>query len=108
MTLREQFAQLVPGHVPVFGEPHRTDTGVTVITVTSPGGWLRPDRPLGILVIADGEPTFVPTADDTRVARLGIAVGLVAATFGAAAVLRRPPWPDLSAKGLAALHSCDS
>jgi hypothetical protein len=73
----------------IFGEPHETPDGTTVITVTSPPG---------VFAIRDGQAKFEPAVDATRVALLAIGTGLVAATLGTLAVLRRPPWPDLSGR----------
>ncbi|MEV7097559.1 hypothetical protein AB0M80_32380 [Amycolatopsis sp. NPDC051045] len=36
-----------------------------------------------------------PAVDATRIALLAVGIGLVSATLGGLAVLRRPPWPDL-------------
>ncbi len=71
---------------PLFGEPYETQDGTTVIPVS---------RPVGVFAIRDGQAKWEPAVDATRVALLGIGVGLVAATLGGLAVLHRPPWPDL-------------
>jgi hypothetical protein len=73
-----------------YGEPFQTPDGATVITVSRTGG-----RPLGVLVIKDGSVSWEPVVDVTRIALIGVLTGLVAATFATAAMLRRPPWPDL-------------
>jgi hypothetical protein len=52
-------------------------------------------RPPGMFAIREGQAKWEPAVDATRVALLAIGTGLVAATIGALAVLRRPPWPDL-------------
>ncbi|MDQ7806427.1 hypothetical protein Q5425_22020 [Amycolatopsis sp. A133] len=70
----------------LFGDPHETPDGTTVITVS---------RPAGVFVIRDGQAKWEPAVDATRVAVLAVTTGLVAATLGALAVLHRPPWPDL-------------
>lgn len=70
----------------LFGEPHETSDGTTVITVSSPPG---------VFVIREGAAKWEPAVDATRVAVLAVSTGLVAATLGALAVLHRPPWPDL-------------
>lgn len=70
----------------VFGEPYETADGTTVITVTNPPG---------VFAIREGQVKFEPAVDATRVALLAVGTGLVAATLGTLAVLRRPPWPDL-------------
>ena len=82
----------------VFGDPYVTPDGATVIPVSKVRH--RPDgrshsRPLGIFVVKDGKPTWVPAVDNTRIALLGELIGLVAATLATAAMVRRPPWPDV-------------
>lgn len=83
----------------VFGDPYLTPDGATVIPVSKVRH--RPDcgrtssRPLGIFVVKDGKPTWVPAVDNTRIALLGELIGLVAATLATAAMVRRPPWPDV-------------
>lgn len=81
----------------VYGEPFETADGSTVIPVARVGGLRRSTvTPVGVFVIHGGEVTWSPALDHTRVALLGSTIGLVAAIIGALAVLRRPPWPDLS------------
>lgn len=82
-----------PGSSP-YGEPYQTPDGSTVITVTRNTGRAGA-RPLGVIVIKDGNASWVPTLDSSRIAYLGLLTGLVAAAFSTAAVLRRPPWPDV-------------
>lgn len=72
---------------PLFGEPYETQDGTTVIPVS---------RPVGVFAIREGEVKWEPAVDATRVALLAVTTGLVAATLGTLAVLRRPPWPDVS------------
>ncbi|KLI07016.1 hypothetical protein ACT17_05100 [Mycolicibacterium conceptionense] len=79
----------------VFGEPYVTPDGATVIPVSRVSHRPGNSRPLGIFVVKDGEPTWVPAVDHTRIALLGELIGLVAATLATAAMLRRPPWPDV-------------
>jgi hypothetical protein len=52
-------------------------------------------KPVGVFVIKDGSPIWSPAADGTRIAMMGILVGLVAASMAGIAMVRRPPWPDL-------------
>ncbi|KWX20956.1 hypothetical protein AFM11_28220 [Mycolicibacterium wolinskyi] len=84
----------------VFGDPHQTPDGSTVIPVSKVRR--RADgrvsaRPLGVFVIRGGKSTWVPAVDTTRIALLGEFIGLVAATLATAAMVRRPPWPDVRA-----------
>jgi hypothetical protein len=70
----------------VFGEPYETPGGATVIPVHSP---------VGVFVIHGGDVQWEPAVDTTRVLLIGAMTGLMAATLGTLAVLRKPPWPDV-------------
>ena len=107
MKLRDALDSIVPdpaaGHV--YGQPYETANGVTVVPVARVRGRTRPGaqdtdllltaRPVGVFVIKEGEATWVPAFDSTRIALVGAMTGLIAATFGTLAMVRRPPWPDL-------------
>ena len=73
-----------PGRV--YGQPYETADGTTVVPVV---------RPVGVFVVKDGDAKWLPAVDATRVALMGILVGLVSATLAGVAMVRRPPWPDL-------------
>jgi hypothetical protein len=74
----------------VYGQPYQTADGTTIVPVIrSKGG------ALGIFVIKDGSSRWEPAVDATRIALLGITVGLVSAFLAGLAMVRRPPWPDL-------------
>ncbi|WP_068280647.1 hypothetical protein [Aldersonia kunmingensis] len=104
MTEHEQFdLPAVAGDSAVFGVPFRTPDGVTIIPVTRPAGWFRPARPLGIFVIDDGKAadekaTWHAVTDDTALATFGTFVGLAATVLSLIAVVRRPPWPDVTVR----------
>ena len=70
----------------VFGQQYETSDGATVIAVS---------KPVGVFVVKDGKPTWAPATDDTRIALMGILVGLIATLLAGVAMVRRPPWPDL-------------
>jgi hypothetical protein len=70
----------------VFGQQYETPDGATVIPVA---------RPVGVFVVKDGKPIWSPATDDTRIALMGILVGLTATLLAGVALVRRPPWPDL-------------
>src|ERR1700710_2507071 len=70
----------------VFGERYQTPDGATVIPVS---------KPVGVFVIKDGKPVWSPAMDGTRIAMMGVLVGLVSAILAGIAMVRRPPWPDL-------------
>ncbi|MFD0361446.1 hypothetical protein ACFQZZ_08295 [Nocardia sp. GCM10030253] len=81
----------------VYGAPYETAEGTTVITVTRIGGIVRPTaRPVGVFSVHDGKTSWTPAVDGTRIALLGETIGLLSAVIATLAVLRRPPWPDLS------------
>lgn len=79
-----------------YGQPYETSDGTTVITVTRTGGLLHSARPVGAFVVHDGEVSWTPAVDATRIALMGELIGLLAAVIATLAILRRPPWPDLS------------
>ena len=86
----------------VYGEPYRTADGGTVITVAKARGGTV--TPVGVFVVHAGTASWVPAVDVNRVALIGVTTGLIAAVLGSLAVLRRPPWPDLSATSSAWLR----
>jgi hypothetical protein len=82
----------------VYSPPQQTTDGSTVITVSrvrSRGGSVSAS-PVGVFVIHDGKPTWEPAVDAGRIALVGVLTGLVAAAFATAAMIKRPPWPDIS------------
>ncbi|BBX24345.1 hypothetical protein MTER_37560 [Mycolicibacter terrae] len=88
----------------VYGEPHQTPDGATVITaarIQAAGrdGAAVTATPLGVVVIRGDRAKWVPTVDADRIALVGVITGLVSAVIASLAVLRRPPWPDLRAGG---------
>jgi hypothetical protein len=88
----------------VYGEPYQTPDGATIITVTKVrtrgrSGEAGEDlvaAPIGIFMLRGEEARWVAAVDTDRVALIGVITGFVAAVIGTLAVLRRPPWPDLS------------
>ena len=83
----------------VYGEPYQTADGGTVIPVAKVRAGTS--TPMGLFVIYGGTARWVPAVDNNRIALIGIITGLISATIGTLAVLRRPPWPDLSATSAA-------
>jgi hypothetical protein len=79
----------------VYGEPYRMADGGTVITVAKVRAGTA--TPVGVFVIHGGEARWVAAVDGNRVALIGVITGLIAAVLASIAVVRRPPWPDLSA-----------
>jgi hypothetical protein len=74
----------------VYGQPYQTADGTTIVPVARVRGGA-----LGIFVIRDGTSKWEPAVDATRIAVLGVLVGLVSAALAGVAMVRRPPWPDL-------------
>ena len=70
----------------VFGEHYEMADGSIAIPVT---------KPVGVFVVKDGKPVWEPAVDATRIAMLGILVGLASATLAGIAMVRRPPWPEM-------------
>jgi hypothetical protein len=99
MTVRARLAQVPTGTVGsrVFGEPFETPEGTTIIPVSRVSDRFgRSATAVGVFVIHDGKVSWQAAVDDTRIALLGELIGLAAAVLGTLAVVRRPPWPDLS------------
>ncbi len=86
----------------VFGEPYQTTGGATVIPVSRVRDGSA--TPVGVFVIQGGSARWVGALNSDRLALIGVVTGLIAAVLGSAAVLRRPPWPDLSATSAAWSH----
>ncbi len=92
----------VPATAPrgvVFGDPHVTPDGTTVIPVSR----VRRRRTgedrvsaIGVYTVRDGEASWCPAVDADRIALIGVTTGLIAATLASLAVLRQPPWPALA------------
>jgi hypothetical protein len=108
VKLRDALDSIVPdlAAAQVYGQPYETVDGVTILPVARVRGKTKPGtadadvrlsaKPVGVFVIKDGEATWVPAVDQTRIALFGELIGLVAATLATAAMVRRPPWPDLT------------
>lgn len=87
----------------IFGEPYDAGNGAVVITVarrTWPG---RSEHPIGIYTVRSDSTTWTPASDGDRIALVGVCTGLVAALIGTLAVLRRPPWPEMTERTMIAL-----
>jgi len=83
----------------VYGEPHQTADGATVITAARVSGDDAgvTATPLGVMVIRGDHAKWVAAVDADRIALIGVLTGLLSAVIASLAVLRRPPWPDLRA-----------
>jgi len=83
----------------VYGEPYRMADGGTVITVAKVRA--GNSTPVGVFVVHEGTARWVPAVDANRIALIGVMTGLLCGVLASVAVLRRPPWPDLSANSAA-------
>ncbi|HEY6856080.1 MAG TPA: hypothetical protein VI194_07685 [Mycobacterium sp.] len=83
----------------VYGEPYRTADGGTVVTVAKVRAGTA--TPMGLFVVHGGTARWVPAVDTDRIALIGVITGLISAVIASLALLRRPPWPDLSAMSAA-------
>jgi hypothetical protein len=79
----------------VYGDPYRTADGGTVITVAKIHDGTA--TPVGVFVVHGGTARWVPAIDTNRIALIGVITGLISAVIASIALVRRPPWPDLSA-----------
>jgi hypothetical protein len=86
----------------VYGEPYRMADGGTVITVAKVRA--GNSTPVGVFVVHDGTARWVPVVDANRIALIGVITGLISAVLASVAMVRRPPWPDLSANSAAWQH----
>lgn len=86
----------------VYGEPYRMADGGTVITVAKVRGGTS--TPVGVFVVHGGTARWVPAVDANRIALIGVLTGLISAALVCVAMVRRPPWPDLSANSAAWQH----
>lgn len=75
-----------PSTPSAFGQHYQTPDGATIIPVA---------KPVGVFVVKEGKPRWSPATDSTRIALMGILIGLVSATLAGVAMVRRPPWPDV-------------
>ncbi|MEC3913708.1 hypothetical protein [Nocardia sp. CDC160] len=95
MTLRDRLNELpAMGSTLVYGEPHQTSEGTTIITVAAVNPW-RGSRPVGVFVVHGGEVKWEAAVDASRIALVGVLTGLIAATLGTIAVIKQPPWPNM-------------
>jgi hypothetical protein len=83
----------------VYGEPYRMADGGTVITVAKVRA--GNSTPVGVFLVHNGKVRWVPAVDANRIALIGVMTGLLCGVIASLAVLRRPPWPDLSANSAA-------
>lgn len=91
------------GSVLVFGEPYEAGSGAVIVTVSRKSWFDSVEHPVGLYVVTADGATWTPAVDSSRHMLIGVCTGFVAAAVATAAVLRRPPWPDLNAPVMVAL-----
>ncbi|MDT5091372.1 MAG: hypothetical protein QOH60_735 [Mycobacterium sp.] len=86
----------------VYSQPYQTADGATIITVSKVRAKLVAGeevelraKPVGVFVVRGDKSKWEPAVDATPIALIGVITGLVAATLGTLAMVRRPPWPDI-------------
>lgn len=87
----------------IFNEPYETGDGTVIITVTRTAWRDRVPHPVGIYTVRAEATTWTPAVDVSRHALIGVCTGLLAAVIGVCAVLRRPPWPEMTKDVMVAL-----
>jgi hypothetical protein len=87
----------------IFEEPYEASDGTVVVAVCRTGWRNHPGHPVGIYTIHAGTTTWTPAIDGSRHRLVGVCTGLLAAVIGVLAVLRRPPWPELTEKVMVSL-----
>jgi hypothetical protein len=80
----------------IFSDPYEANNGTVIITVSRPGWWDGPARPIGIYTVTADHATWTPAMDASRHGLIGVCAGFAAAVISTLAVLRRPPWPDMT------------
>lgn len=87
----------------MFSEPFESSDGTVVITVSRPGWRDRPPRPMGVYTVTAQQAMWTPAVDASRLAMIGVCTGFAAAVIATAAILRRPPWPELTERVMIAI-----
>ena len=86
-----------------FGEPYEAANGAVIVTVSRQGRGNRPERPLGIYTVSAQGTTWTPAVDKGRLLLILACAGFMAAVIGNLAILRRPPWPEMTERVMTAL-----
>jgi hypothetical protein len=87
----------------MFSEPFESSDGTVVITVRRPGWRDRPPRPMGVFTVTAERATWTPAIDTSRLAMVGVCTGFAAVVISTAAILRRPPWPEMTERVMIAM-----
>jgi hypothetical protein len=86
-----------------FGEPYEAGNGTVIVTVSRQDRGDRPERPLGIFTVTADGATWTPVVETGRHLLMMAGAGFVAVALSTAAVLRRPPWPEMTERVMTAL-----
>jgi hypothetical protein len=86
----------------VFGEPYEASNGTVIVTVSRKSWGGRSECPVGIYTVGAAGTTWSPAVDVSRTMLIGVCTGFVAAAISTVAVLRRPPWPEMTEKVMTA------
>ncbi|MFW0788127.1 hypothetical protein [Gordonia sp. CPCC 205333] len=87
----------------IFSEPYEATNGTVVITVTRTGWRSGVEHPVGVYSVSSTGTQWLPAVDANRHALVGVCTGFVAALLGTIAVVRRPPWPNLTPEVMRAI-----
>jgi hypothetical protein len=87
----------------IFDDPYEASDGTVIITVSRTGWRDGPGHPVGVYTIHAGSTTWTPADDASRHKLIGVCTGFLAAVIGVLAILRRPPWPEMTEKVMLSL-----
>jgi hypothetical protein len=87
----------------IFSEPYEANDGTVVVTVARTSWRDGTGHPVGVYTIHAGNVTWTPAVDVSRHRLIGASTGLLAAVIGVLAVLRKPPWPEMTENVMVAL-----
>jgi hypothetical protein len=87
----------------IFGEPFDTGNGTVIVTVSRTILLSRCEHPVGIYTIRADGTTWTPVVDSGRNLLIGACTGFAAAVIATIAVLRSPPWPEMTESVMIAL-----
>jgi hypothetical protein len=108
MKLQEALDAITTNGQParVYSQPYETADGATIIAVSKVRGKFAGSqevavqaKPVGLFIIRGEDVKWESAVDATPIALLGVLTGLIAATLGTVAMVRRPPWPDIRIDG---------
>jgi ABC-type nitrate/sulfonate/bicarbonate transport system permease component len=87
----------------IFGDPFDTGKDAVIVTVSRTSWPSGREHPVGIYTIRADGTTWTPVVDSSRNLLIGACTGFAAAVIATIAVLRRPPWPEMTEPVMIAL-----